>query len=293
MNFKILAPAAALLTGICSVPALAATLYGAIGDGDTGGGSTLVQIDPATGAVLDTIGSVGFLVNGMAWVGAESTLYASTSGNDATCPRGLITIDLTTGSGTVIGCGASSGQAPALLTANSSGQLYSWLEPSSDDLILWDKNAGTYSAPIGESGLNTGRHTLSFDNSDVLYLLNYDNAAYTIDTTTGDSTYLDDVPFPDEAHHGDFNPDDGLLYAIDAGGGSNPRNIVVLNTTLLSVQATLPTADNLHVLAFAGEALPPPASSETPVPTLSQWAMLVLASILGIAGFFGLRRRLS
>src|SRR6516225_3950178 len=41
--------------------------------------STLVLLDPTTGALIRTIGPVGFTVNGLAWDRTTKTLYATTA----------------------------------------------------------------------------------------------------------------------------------------------------------------------------------------------------------------------
>ena len=63
--------------------------------------STLVQIDLQTGALLKTIGPVGFTVNGLAWDRTTRKLYATTAIGDVTF-HGLITIDPATGAGTPV-----------------------------------------------------------------------------------------------------------------------------------------------------------------------------------------------
>jgi hypothetical protein len=266
-------------------PALGATLYGTVGE-DTA--STLVEINPTTGALVRTIGSVGYAVNGMV-SGRDGTLYATTTGNDNTCPRALLRINLTTGAGTPIGpCGAAGGgDRPALLTASASGQLYSWYEPSSDDLITWNKVAGTYSAPIGDAGLGTGGHTLAFDVAGTtLYLLQNDDL-YTINPTTGASTSLGSVSGVTESpNHGDFNPDDNLLYAISEFGGGNPRSLLVINVATMTQVRSVATVDNLHTLAFFG---PPPAATR-PVPVDNAWALAAAALLLAAFGAYYVKR---
>jgi len=278
---------AILLGGGVALQAAAQTLYGTIGAGGTG--STLVELDPDTGALISTIGSVGYGVNGMAWDVTTGTLYATTRQGDPDCPRGLLTIDTSTGAGTPVGCGhiVFSGQGPALLTANSAGQLYSWLEASADDLILWDKAVGTYSAPIGDSGLNTGEHTLAFDNGDVLYVMQVDEL-YTINVATGASTFLGTVAGAGSTHHhGAFNPASNLLYTIDrSGNGNNPRNLVLVDVDSRTVVDTLPTADDLHVIAFGGERRAPQA-----IPTFPLWSLMATTALLGLFGLLAARRR--
>lgn len=256
-------------------------LYGTIGSGTAL--STFVELNPATGVVAQTIGPVGYVVNGMTFDISTQVLYASTSAGDPTCPRGLITINRTTGAGTVVGCGPTSGETPALLTSNSSGQLYSWLESSTDDLISWNKATGVYSAAIGDSGLSTGQHTLAFDNANVLYVLN-DEELYTIDTATGAPTLVfSGLPL---GHHGDFHPTTNQLYVITST--SNPRSIAVIDVANGSATTEFGAPDGLHTLAFA-PAVVRPALSVTAVPALSQWMILALGLLVASAAL--LRRR--
>ena len=69
-----MAAAAALLAAQAEL-----IMYDTVGRGS--GASTLVKLDPDTGALIQTIGSVGYTVNGLEW--ANGKLYASTSYNDA------------------------------------------------------------------------------------------------------------------------------------------------------------------------------------------------------------------
>ena len=60
--------------------------------------STLVQLNPRTGALIRTIGPVGFTVNGLAWDRTSGKLYATTPPGDQVF-HGLITINPFTGAG--------------------------------------------------------------------------------------------------------------------------------------------------------------------------------------------------
>lgn len=280
MKNRLLSTTAALGLLLISFAAHAQVLYGTTGAG--GMPSTLVELNPADGTLVRTIGTVGYGVNGLTFDASTQTLYASTRQSDPICPKGLLTIDTSTGAGTVVGCdSASSSEGPALLTSNSAGELYSWLEPSSDDLIRWNKATGVYSAPIGDAGLSTGEHTLSFDTSDVLYLLN-GGSLYTISTSTGASTFVQSgMPY---GHHGDFHPASNLLYVINGTGDS--RTIRVLNISTGAQDAEFPAPDRLHTLAFASSVAPVPV----PVPTLSQWAIVLLGFLMGAVMFVRFRR---
>jgi hypothetical protein len=224
-------------------------LYGTLHNG-VGNPSTLVRLDPDTGDLLETVGDVGYAVNGLTWDATTQTLYASTTTWDPLLHSGLLTIDLGTGAGTPVGTGSGLSRSIACLTANSLGDLYGWYEPVLDDLVLWDKVAGT-AAVVGEAGLNTGGLGLAFDGADVLYLVNYDGRVYTLDSNTGATTYTG-VNLGVMAHHGVFRPLTDSYYGIDEAdwGSTDLRNILVVDLTSGTIEATLPTVDRLHTLAF-------------------------------------------
>ena len=279
---------AALAALVCALPiqaALAATLFATLGAG--GGTSSLVELNPATGALVRTIGNVGYLVNGMTFDATTGTLYATTSNNSAAHPDGLITINMTTGAGTPVGTGA--GQYVNVPAVNSAGQLFSWTEQT-DDLAIWNKAAGTITVP-GDSGVGTAQQSLAFDNNNVLYLLNDNSSLYTINTTTGLATLLGTIPNLGAngiGHHGDFNPDNNLLYALDATADyGTARNLLVINAVARQVVQTIPTINNLHTLAFVGA--PPFVPSQIPVD--NPLALLALASLIAGLGMAHRRRR--
>jgi len=271
----------------CSFQAGAQTLYGTIHRGSSP--SDLVLLDPATGAQIAAIGSVGYAVNGMAWDATTNTLYATTSVNDPTFPNGLITIDLVTGAGTPVGTGA--GQYVNVPTCNSAGALYGWTEEG-DDPVLWNKMAGTITV-IGDSGLSTLEQGLDFDSADVLYLVNStstdggDAEIYTIDTTTAQPTFMGTVgPLPyGLAHHGKFNPVDGYYYGIDRTPywDTTGYNIVVINVASQTIVRTMPTVDRLHTLAFVG-------NSAVPIPDLSRTGMVFMVLFLAGAAILVTRK---
>jgi hypothetical protein len=274
------------VAGILLATSAPAALFGTTGAGGTP--SVLVELDPATGALIRTVGPVGYTVNGLA-SGRDGTLYAVTRGDDPGCARGLLRIDMTTGAGTPIGCSTpiTSGNRPVLLTANASGQLYGWFDPSADDLITWDKVAGTFSAPIGDAGIGTGGHTLAFDvPGTTLYLLQA-SSLYTINTTTGVASSVGSVTGT-TGHHGDFNPDNGRLYVVDGTEDPAP-NIAVIDIGTRTQVALLPTVPYLHTLAFFGPPSPPPVAQEVPVD--NPWALAAIALLLAAFGAVYMRRQ--
>lgn len=85
----------------CASAATADVLYGA--DGAAGNPSNLYILDPATGAITSTVGPIGFAVTGLAIDPLTGILYGSTGQASPTSPGFLITINTTTGAGTIVG----------------------------------------------------------------------------------------------------------------------------------------------------------------------------------------------
>jgi len=220
------------------------------------GVSILVQLNPNNGAFMNTIGPVGYYVNGLEYDPGSDKLYGTTSTNDPTFADGLIEINMGTGAGVPIGPAGLKINNP---TVNSSGEMFGWTEDY-DWLISVDQSTGAAST-VGDSAIETLGYGLAFDNDDNLYLVNasgFDSTAgasiYTIDTGTGLATFTSTIPAL--AHHGDFHPKTGLYWGIDqlyAGKGTvNPpdRNLLVINVDTPEILNSLPTVDNLHAITF-------------------------------------------
>lgn len=290
---KVLIGFVALLLAFSSTQAFAERLYGAVGAGE--GTSTLVQLDPDTGSVIATVGDMGHLINGMTWDHTTDTLYGVTSTNDDSVPNALVTIDPETATTTPVSgidvAEALDESAVPLLTTAPSGVIYGWLEPSEDDLIEWDKDAGT-ATQLGDAGLSTFGHGLAFDNDGILFLFNGDGEVYEIDPATGASTFLGQMSFDTStlAHHGAFRPSNNLYYGIDESYGDNPRNIRVIDAETLSTVDSLPTIDDLHVVVFTPARAPEPPRA---VPTMTSWGLITFALVLMLAGGLFLRRSMN
>jgi hypothetical protein len=229
-----------------------ASLLGTIGKG--GEISTLVEIDQTTGALIQTIGSVGFAVNGLTYDAITGILYGSTSALDHNF-NGLITIDLTTGAGTVAGIsgwGLGFQTAVVNITTDSAGNMYGWWDGSQDDLVHIDVATGA-ATRVGESGLKTSTNGLAFDNSDNLFMVNSGGNTYAVDTLTGSTTLAQS--FGVTAHHGDFNADN-LYYGLNQPFASNTM-FNILNLKNKSV-TTLDTVDGLFTLTFVNDTTPVP-----------------------------------
>lgn len=253
-----------LLLGATPRPASAQAvrLFGTTGYG-SGQSSTLVELDPDTGALIQTIGPVGYLVNGLTFDASTGRLFGGTSYNDPNY-NGLIEIDMNTGAGTPIGqpnWGLFTGFTPVTnITTDSSGRMFGWYEYS-DNLVQIDPGTGV-ATEVGPSGVGTYQNGLSFNNGDRLYMVNGGGDFYSVDTASGAASYEGSVTL---AHHGDFHPLTDIYYGLTWTYGS-PRTLLAvdLNGQTYSVVGEV---GDVHTLTFVLEQEPP-----TPTPTRTSTA---------------------
>ena len=183
-------------------------LYGTTGrcNNDFPGGpctetSTLVQLDPSTGALIREIGPVGYTVNGLAWDRKTHKLYASTAigcGFDSVCPfHGLITINLKTGAGKPVNPGApnfglevgSDGKESPIhsIAINSNGLMVGWYDefngaapaiPNNDTFVQINKKTGI-ATEFPDTGIDTSANGVSFDSNGFLWNIDSPRGGYT------------------------------------------------------------------------------------------------------------------
>jgi hypothetical protein len=224
-------------------------LLGTTSNGDSGK-STLVELDIGDGTQVESIGDVGYLVNGMAWDATTRTLYASTSSNDVDF-NGLIIIDEETGEGAPVDDGTTDwGQAAGYsisnITIDSDGNIYGWADDT-DELVTIDKDTGE--ATVLAAGIAAIDLGLSFDKIDSLFL---------IDSTGDLYVFADDDTFhgpggdnDTTARHGDFHTTSNIYYGIN-NTGTDTRELVIVDVyrAAENLQETIETIDQLHTLAF-------------------------------------------
>jgi hypothetical protein len=176
--------------------------------------STLYELNPANGAVLDTIGATGFFhVTGLAFHPDTGVLYGATSPDEIAQIAELIIINPVTGVGTEVGPTGEEAGTPDM-TFDSGGTLYAWSEDG-DDLVTISLATGAIST-IG-SPIGTAQTGLQFDSSDTLYLKT-GNTLHEIDPSDG--TSLGSVAISVTGLHNILAWDGSTLYGVrrTAGG---------------------------------------------------------------------------
>jgi hypothetical protein len=231
--------------------------------------STLVQLDPATGALVTTIGPVGYTVNGLAWDPKSGTLFATTAIGDAAF-HGLITIDLTTGAGTPVNPSIDnfglSGNSPIhSITIGANGKIVGWYDEFAppagvtDTFVQIDKKTGI-ATEHNNTGIDTSQNGLAFDNCNNLWNIDsprfeagaVTQTAYLLNPVHGKPTFSRPLSPPTNAALGDFSPANDLYYGLNFQAFSHNRAtfMVTVDVSTGTVATLGQTVDNLHAIAF-------------------------------------------
>lgn len=224
--------------------------------------STLVQVDPRNGALVATIGQVGFTVNGLAWDATSNTLYATTALGDTTF-HGLITIDLATGAGTPVDSSLVNfglppdpkfGEAPIhSIAIDSAGNMVGWynrvVAPGvTDTFVRIDKATGVATA-FDNTGISTRTNGLSFAKHDLLWNIS-PGIAYLLDPSDGKPIVSVTLTLPKPAAIGDFDPVGNQYYGLNFTPGTPAAFLEVVDVKKGIVTDVGQTVDDLHTLAF-------------------------------------------
>jgi len=266
------------------LPAQSAILYGTTGachnqfpGGPCSQTSKLVQLDPVTGALIKTIGEVGYTVNGLAWDWLTRKLYATTAIGDVRF-HGLITINPLTGAGTpvnpaAVNFGLAGNPSPIhSLTIDFFGRMAAWYDefngdpifciPNNDTFVTINKKTGI-ATEFGNTGIDSNQNGLSFSNFNILYNIDaprfscdgstLTQTAYIIDPSSGKAFCYKQLTPPTAAALGDFNPDNDLYYGLNFDPSTKPprpADIVVIDMRTGIVTRLGSTAADVHTLAF-------------------------------------------
>lgn len=285
--------ASVLLSAWLAVTAYAqtSTIYGSAFAG-SGGAATLYTIDPATG-VATAVGPIGFAqVGALAFALDGSTLYGvgfdSGSGESI-----LITIDTATGAGTLVGSLGVTDFAQDIAFRPADGTLFAYVEGS-----IYTINVGTGAATlVGDTGDFPDGNAIAFQGSTLLLSNSGGGGAngtlQSINQSTGavsdvvDLTYASGFSTDNPRAAGmKFDPATGTLFAaiITGSGGTSTRYLGTINTTTGAVTDVGTSVAGLDAIAIAGIA---PPAAPTGVPTLSEWAMMVMIVLIAAVTFSG------
>jgi Ca2+-binding RTX toxin-like protein len=234
-----------------------AVLFGATGGGVN---SNLYSVDTATGATT-SIGAIGFAVTGLAVDPNSGTLYGSTSNQSPNSPNSIITINKTTGAGTLVGAVGIADEEVADLTFDAAGTLFGWTEIYTDDLVTINTSTGA-ATPVGNSGIITYGSGLAFVGGTLFY--SGDGVAgelRTVDKATGLTTVvsmLHGAPLnTDEIAALAVHPDTGTLFgvALNDSDEIHPAYLVTINTATGQVTTIGALPNDFDAIAFDS---PPP-----------------------------------
>ena len=242
---------------VVTPPASGETLYGA--DGAQGNPSNLYTLDPTSGAVLSTVGAIGFAVTGLAIHPGTRVMYGATANAGVNSPRSLITINKSTGSGSLVGPLSlpEGSQTLADLTFTSDGTLYGL---GSLDGQLYTVNLASGAATmVGGSGVGPpAGGGLAADPCDTIHVApNSDQGLlFTLDRTTGAAS-----PGP-QLNGSSGNPlsamaysSAGTLYAALLDNSPTPAtaSLVTIDTLTGDIALRGPTVDRLDAIVFDGQ----------------------------------------
>jgi hypothetical protein len=235
--------------------------------------STLVQIDPRTGALIRTIGPVGYTINGLAWDRFTGKLYASTAIGDVSF-HGLITVDPFSGQGTPVNPAATNfGLAlPASpvhsVVISPLGDMVAWYDEKpapgvTDTFVRINKHTGVANE-FNNTGIDTNQNGVAFQPVGLLSILwNIDGPktqpdgtvtqnAYVLNPIDGHELLARPISPPTMAALGDFNPLNHLYYGLEftAFDATAPTSIIVVDPIKGTATRLGVTVQDLHVLAF-------------------------------------------
>ncbi len=260
--------------------------------------SRLFRVDPETGQIV-SIGPIGFdAVTGMAQLGDGRLVGSARADADGDRISILIEINPLTGTGTLIGTIGNNneggcGRVPDLTYDAATDTLYGIgfrcipgdSHGGITELLTINQNTGE-GTTVGQTGFFGGGNGLAISPGGTLF--SSENEEFlTLDPDTGQGTLVANHPPPGDFVMSamDFQPETGDLFGVAFRFGEGfPTDLVTINTAtaVLTTILELPVCSDAMVFIE----IPP-----RPIPTLSEWGLIATAGVLGIIGFFALRRR--
>jgi hypothetical protein len=268
-------------TGSCS-SAPSSTLYGVDGSGQNPNPAHLYILNSGTGTKISPVGLVGgFNVTGMAFHPTTGILYGTTGGKGSH-PQSLITIDTSTGVGTLLGTVTDSGNPLIMpdIAFRSDGRLYgsSGNDGNIHRVDISSCNGTTdttcSAVTVGISGLGASAgNGLAFDRADHLFLFrNGDKSYFQMDPDSGQVISQINFSNPSglsSALNAAKFDENGILFASRFNSRGSPADLIAVdlsNNNIISTGQNNPDMSFMDAIAFK---IPPPSSVVIPVLTTS------------------------
>ena len=278
-----------------------AQMVGFVNVGGPAEGCSMYSIDPVTGAGT-LIGNTGVGNISAAALDPTTGITYATHGGGGCCPEPLsgclLTANTTTGAVTNVGCDpvyGGAGNFPGL-AINSAGEIFGMLlacnagiNDCNTYLTRIDKTTGAITI-IGQSGNWSAGNGMVFGPGDVLYFFDTSQGLGTLNTGTGAFT-----PIPGWSFNGfpgpvgvitdmTYDGASGALYASVSDQGT-PFYLATVNpsTGATDYVATMPGKASALVVV-SGLIL-------GSIPTVGTWGVIILSTMLLIAGMLAIRRR--
>jgi hypothetical protein len=243
-------------------------LYGA--DGQDGNPATnLYVLDPTTGAVLNTVGPIGFAVTGMSFSPTTGVLYGVTAPKSGV--RDLITINPITGAGSLVG--PLSGISMDDIAFARDGTLFGWSGRISGSSLFRINTAIGAATKVSTSGITDLGVGFSISPAGVPFLAaaGASGALRTVDPTTGAVTTvatLSGAPFPTGSIDAFAFEGSGLLLGVNlaengpgTGAPLDAAFLVSVNPTTGAITPLGPTVPALDALAVGPSIFAPEPST--------------------------------
>lgn len=278
-------------------------LYGAVredcGD-DVPADGSLYTIDPNTGQAQLVGGPFGFEgVTAMVFLNNGRLVATATDDVEGDLRSILIEINPLTGQGTLIGMIGNNhnpdecGRVPGLSYDRASNTLYGLgrlCDSNTIDRVLLEINPNTAQATIIGSGTGIGGagNGLAIDDQGVIFSTPSPSggALVTINPVTGVASQVAFLTPSKRVNSLDFHPVSGVLFGSHVNNNIEEEyELVTINTENGAVNVIGDLPPCIDGLAFTTPIM------ISPVPTLSEWTLIITAGILGIIGFLVIRRR--
>lgn len=241
--------------------AQAATIYTT-----TNTGTSLGTVDSVTG--------IGTVVGPFGQANCWSLAFDANGTMYVVCGSNLYTGNKTTGALTLVGptSGVNYG-----MEFDASGQLWGI---NGNNLYKIDKTTGATTL-VGSTGAASNVMDISFGAGGVLYVVDGAARLFTVNTTTGASTLVGTMGGSVMAL---MAAPGGAMYAISY---ATPGVLFQVNTI---TAALTPVGANTGLINPHGGSFGAPTSAAS-IPTLSEWAMVGLSSLVALFGLARVRRR--